>query len=133
MNIFSSTSAPGLPTKPDASPRSQTEEDFLGFRQVLARQYLEWTEMPEEKRIRHQYLEKHGLTETSLSALSPLDRAAHEMKIAELSKQPVLSNSVIAHADGDSLTRPVVTLQSVLAISDGESEATATDAASGTS
>ena len=100
------------------------EQEFLGFRSALAEQYLAWTELPEEERIRHRYLQDRGLTEANLDNLSPGDRAAHEEKIAELTKQPVFANSPgKGMSAGDALSRPVISLQSVLEISDGTNDA----------
>lgn len=88
------------------------------FRQILAERYREWTELPDETRIRDQYLQKHGLTESGLDTLSPADRAMHEEKIAELSDQPQLSLATENDAPGVSVFRPVLTLQAILEISE---------------
>ncbi|MEM9635907.1 MAG: hypothetical protein AAGA50_31615 [Pseudomonadota bacterium] len=104
--------------------KSSVEGEFLKFRSVLAEQYLAWTELPEEERIRHKYLQDRGLTEANLDNLPPGDRAAHEEKIAELTKQPVFANSPgKGMSAGDALSRPVISLQSVLEISDGTNDA----------
>lgn len=104
--------------------RSQPPENpFLEFRSILAEQHQAWRELPEEERIRHQYLEKHGLSEVDLDNLSAQDRAAHEEKIASLNKVPVFAKSPYAGTRaGDALTRAVVTLQSVLETPDPDTE-----------
>jgi hypothetical protein len=127
-----------LPPVPAASPQSsrtqqtqpsETENRFLQFRTFLAEQYQDWRELPEEQRIRHEYLEEHGLTELSLDNLSPRNRAIHEEKIAELTKQPIVSPTPYRGAKaGDVLSRPVITLQSVLEVHDASQEAEAADA-----
>ncbi|UES51335.1 hypothetical protein [Roseibium aggregatum] len=127
-----------LPPTPSVSPQSakapqkqpsETESRFLQFRSILAEQYAEWRELPEEERIRHKYLEDHGLTELGLDNLSPRNRAVHEEKIAEMTKQPVVSPTPYRGADaGDALSRPVITLQSVLDVHDASQEAEAAEA-----
>jgi len=114
MTFIASTSpsqAADGPTR--AQPRPQ--DSFLTFRSVLAAQHQAWRELPEQERIRHQYLEKHGLSEIDLDNLPAKDRAAHEEKIAALSRQPVFAKPPHAGARaGDALQRAVITLQSVL-------------------
>jgi len=98
----------------DASPET-TQRTFLEFRTVMAEQFEDWRELPEEERVRHTYLEAHGLTETDLDNLSDQDRAAHEEKIAGLSKPLVFSTYPFSGSQsGDAMTRAVITLQSVL-------------------
>lgn len=116
------TAPPGGPTSAPADPprkahTSETENRFLNFRDVLARQYQEWRQLPEDNKIRHVYLDSHGLTETGLDLLPQQDRAAHEEKIAELTRKPLTSNTPLrGSAIGDALSRAVITLQSVLDI-----------------
>ena len=121
--------APPLSAKTPHKQQSETENQFLQFRSILAEQYADWRELPEEERIRHKYLEDHGLTELSLDNLSPRNRAVHEEKIAELTKQPMVSPTPYRGADaGDALSRPVITLQSVLDVHDASQEAETADA-----
>ncbi len=109
---------------PKLSTGNEITSSFLDFRSVMAEQYEQWREMPEEERIRHTYLEKHGLTEIGLDNLSAKDRAAHEEKIASLSNTPVLSTFPFSGSKaGDSLTRAVITLQSVLETSETDPSA----------
>ena len=120
--------SPQTSKTPQKQP-SETENRFLQFRTFLAEQYQDWRELPEEQRIRHEYLEEHGLTELSLDNLSPRNRAIHEEKIAELTKQPVVSPPPYRGAKaGDALSRPVITLQSVLEVYDASQEVEAADA-----
>ena len=117
MTAVSNQTLPVSPgtNSPTSRPENRTEQEFLNFRTVLAEQYLAWTELPEEERIRHKYLQDHQLTEPGLDGLSPQDRSAHEEKIAELTKQPVIANPASGGASGgDALSRPVISLQSVL-------------------
>lgn len=117
------------PTFPPTGPQTATaqpqppEKSFLEFRNILAEQYQAWRELPEDERIRHQYLEKHGLSEIDLDNLSAQDRVAHEEKIASLNKVPVFAKPPFAGTKaGDALTRAVVTLQSVLETPGPEAE-----------
>ncbi|MES0808548.1 hypothetical protein ABLO27_03620 [Roseibium sp. SCPC15] len=126
MKTISSELPPAVsnPARQVSTHGKSVEQEFLGFRSALAEQYLAWTELPEEERIRHRYLQDRGLTEANLDNLSPGDRAAHEEKIAELTKQPVFANSPgKGMSAGDALSRPVISLQSVLEISDGTNDA----------
>ncbi|MES0879066.1 hypothetical protein [Roseibium sp. SCP14] len=126
MKVISSEAPPASsnPAKQVPTQSKSVKHEFLNFRSVLAEQYLAWTELPEEERIRHKYLRDHGLTEANLDNLSPGDRAAHEEKIAELTKQPVFANSPGNGASaGDALSRPVISLQSVLEVSNGTGDA----------
>ncbi|MEE4012260.1 hypothetical protein V1T76_09380 [Roseibium sp. FZY0029] len=122
-----STVSPQTSKTPQQQP-SETENQFLQFRTFLAEQYQDWRQLPEEQRIRHEYLEEHGLTELSLDNLSPRNRAIHEEKIAELTKQPILSPTPYRGSKaGDALSRPVITLQSVLEVYDASQEVDAAD------
>ncbi len=122
-----STVSPQTSKTPQKQP-SETENQFLQFRTFLAEQYQDWRQLPEEQRIRHEYLEEHGLTELSLDNLSPRNRAIHEEKIAELTKQPILSPTPYRGSKaGDALSRPVITLQSVLEVYDASQEVDAAD------
>lgn len=111
-------SPPGPATafqRSDGTAPAAPARDFLDFRSVMAEQYEDWRELPEEQRIRHLYLEQHGLSEIGLDNLSDQDRAAHEEKIASLAKPLVFSSHPFGGAQaGDAMTRAVITLQSVL-------------------
>ena len=109
--VFPTSALPSSKT----TTESRTEAAFLEFRAVLSDQYQAWRELPEEDRIRHQYLEKHGLSEIDLDNLPAQDRAAHEEKIANLTKQPAPINTPYSGTKaGDAMARAVITLQSVL-------------------
>lgn len=97
------------------------------FRQILRERHLEWTNLPEETRIRHTYLKKHDLSETGLDLLSPQDRAAHEAKIAELTKQPLLSAAMEQALDRTDLDKPVPSLKVVLELSETTEDSRADD------
>lgn len=103
----------------NSSARSEPADLFSSgaFRQILRERHLEWADLPEESRIRHTYLKKHGLSETGMDLLSPEDRAAHEAKIAELTKQPLLSVAKEQALDGTDLDKPVLSLKVVLELS----------------
>jgi hypothetical protein len=126
------STSPALSGRPSTTEQSggsstkSTRFDMDQFRQILAKRYMEWTELPDEVRIRHQYLQKHGLTESSLDTLSPADRAMHEEKIAELTDQPQLSLQTENDAPAVSVFRPVLTLQAVLEISKPDETASQT-------
>lgn len=106
------------------SSRSKPSDLFSSgeFRQILRERHLEWADLPEEARIRHTYLKKHGLSETGLDGLSPGDRAAHEAKIAELTKQPLYSVAKEQELEADSLNKPMLSLKVVLAVAGADQD-----------
>lgn len=123
--MTSVSASPSVPAvKQSASSQSGApEKTFLEFRSILAEQHQAWRELPEEEQIRHQYLEKHGLSEVDLDNLSAQDRAAHEEKISSLNTVPVFAKSPYAGTKaGDALTRAVISLQSVLETPEPEVE-----------
>ncbi len=121
-----SVPAPVNPSSGHAGTHTSTDQkadtsrifNMERLRQTLGERYLEWTDLAEEERIRHTYLKKHALSETDLDNLSPADKAAHEEKIAELTKQPLLSLTARRNAASQSLSKPVMSLQSLLEVSD---------------
>ncbi|MEP4033621.1 hypothetical protein [Roseibium polysiphoniae] len=119
------SSAVTLPQSKQASSDANADTAAFNFedvRQTMMQRYLEWTELPEDQRIRHRYLSQHGLDESGLSNLSPSERAIHEEKIAEISKQPVLNNATENNAIGDTLSRPVLSLHAVLGLAETSEE-----------
>lgn len=108
-----------LSNNSSGSPESfqDAASEFMKFREILADRYEEWTRLPEDQRLRHKYLNDHGLSEQDLDNLPPDDKAAHEEKISEIIKQPVFQNTADVNATGDTVSRPVLSLQSVLKIS----------------
>jgi len=98
--------------------------DMSEIRAELARQYEDWKALPEDQKLRHLKLEKHGLSERDLDNLPEAERAQFEQKIAEASQQPVFAPTSDESENRSVLFKPVVSLASVLAISD----ATLTDA-----
>ncbi|MEJ8474111.1 hypothetical protein [Roseibium algae] len=78
------------------------------------KRYQEFVQMPDDARLRQNYLSSHGLSESKLDALPPADKALHEEKIAELSDQTQISLAVANDAKGDTLSSPVLTLKAIL-------------------
>ncbi|WP_417667061.1 hypothetical protein [Roseibium sp.] len=113
---ISSTDSPSATTTHAASTSAPKPGgfDMDAFRQILRERYLEWVDMPEAERIRHHYLESHGLDEASLDLLPAAEKAAHEEKISERTKQPQLSIAIENTDQDNAFQRPVLTLQSVL-------------------
>jgi hypothetical protein len=111
--------AGGPPAATAAKSTTPGSEDLIGsgrFREILRERHLEWADLPEEARIRHTYLKKHGLSETGLDGLSPRDRAVHEAKIAELTKQPLYSVAKEQELEAGSLNKPALSLKVVLTV-----------------
>jgi hypothetical protein len=105
---------------PTNKPLSSSKSPFnmSEIRAELARQYEDWKALPEDQKLRHLKLEKHGLSEQDLDNLPEAERAQFEHKIAEASRQPVFAPSSDESTSRSALFKPVVSLASVLAISD---------------
>ncbi len=97
---------------------SKSPFNMSEIRAELARQYEDWKALPEDQKLRHLKLEKHGLSEQDLDNLPEAERAQFEQKIAEASQQPVFAPSSDESTSRSALFKPVVSLASVLAISD---------------
>ncbi|WP_417684401.1 hypothetical protein [Roseibium sp.] len=112
------TSPNSVPQSAGSSPQAEAARpggfDMDAFRQILRERYLDWLDLPEAERIRHQYLSSHGLDEASLDLLPAAEKAAHEEKISERTKQPQLSLAIENTDQDKALRRPVLTLQSIL-------------------
>ncbi|WP_420410759.1 hypothetical protein [Roseibium sp.] len=91
--------------------------DMKEIRAELARQYEAWKELPEDQKLRHLKLEKHGLSEQDLDNLPDADRAHFEQKISEATNRPAFTVDAQDLDSGDGVCRPVLSLASVLAIS----------------
>jgi hypothetical protein len=115
-----STAAKTLTVAQTNKPLSSSKSPFnmSEIRAELARQYEDWKALPEDQKLRHLKLEKHGLSEQDLDNLPEAERAQFEHKIAEASRQPVFAPSSDESTSRSALFKPVVSLASVLAISD---------------
>ncbi|WEX87715.1 hypothetical protein PZN02_000142 [Sinorhizobium garamanticum] len=65
----------------DETAASSITEGKSPFGSSVADEFLEWSTMSFAEKIRVQYLEAHGLTEESLEAMPPEERAAIEEEI----------------------------------------------------
>lgn len=115
-----SAAAKALTIAQTNKPLSSSKSPFnmSEIRAELARQYEDWKALPEDQKLRHLKLEKHGLSEQDLDNLPEAERAQFEQKIAEASQQPVVASASDESSSRSALFKPIVSLASVLAMSD---------------
>ncbi|WP_055671630.1 hypothetical protein [Roseibium alexandrii] len=111
---FSTLTVPPANQPPSAS---KSQFDMAEIKVELARRYEDWKALPEDQKLPYLKLEKHGLSEQDLDSLPEAERAQFEQKIAEASRQPVFAPSSDESTSRSALLKPVVSLASVLAIS----------------
>ncbi|MEP1934781.1 MAG: hypothetical protein ABJJ37_26210 [Roseibium sp.] len=112
------------------SPKALTAQnptDKISFaihklRLEAARQYEAWQALPEDQKLRHLKLEQHGMSEQDLDNLPPDERARFEEKLAESTNRGDRAPDMGIHEPENALFKQVISLASVLAVADVNSE-----------
>ncbi|WP_395176093.1 hypothetical protein [Roseibium alexandrii] len=117
MTVATTFSTLTVPPANQPLSASKSQFDMAEIKAELARRYEDWKALPEDQKLRHLKLEKHGLREQDLDSLPEAERVRFEQKIAEVSQQPVFAPTSVEGAQRSALFKPVVSLASVLAIS----------------